>query len=141
MPRAVGTVCGGTVMGLMGLLTCRHQRLVLGPNRAKRAQRPGEDTVGNRNFPLKGGGGRPAHNFHPPTSCAAPQPTRSISTKLIYDKPDLVFLSRFLFLAACAHTATPAAFSHTFEPWHSVRLHSPSSTLTGLLSVCSSLPI
>jgi hypothetical protein len=25
------------------------------PNRAKRAQRPGEDIVGNRNFPLKGG--------------------------------------------------------------------------------------
>lgn len=97
-----GCMCG-TVMGLMGLLTCRHQRLVLGSNRAKRAQRPGEDIVGNRNFPLKGG--RPAHNFHPPTSCAAPQPTRSISTKLIYDKPDLVFLSLVLYSSLPALTS------------------------------------
>jgi hypothetical protein len=87
MPRAVGASLPestGAVMGLMGLLTCRHPHLVagdVGTNPVKRAQRPGEEIRGNIQISAKRSM-RPGQNFHPSTSCAAPQPARSLSANL-----------------------------------------------------------
>ena len=76
----------------------------------EKAQRPGEYIVGNTNFLYKVSAADFGQNFQPATSCAAPSlPALFL---LIYDKPDLVFLSRSPFLPTRAHPFPLASVLH-----------------------------